>query len=303
MPSQSEPSPLAGKMWLEDRTMTAEAGSDEVKAGQEKTIRSGSSTKRDKEDAGKREKGEEEEKEARDAEGEEEDGDQETKGTRPRRHRGSLREDKRKWDGEKNVYKVIVMGHARVGKTSLISKFLYDVPTTAYKPTIEELHRVQYEVEGDVLTLDVLDTSGSHPFPAMRELAIRKGHAFLLVYAINDPQSWNTVESLRKEIVEIRGPRVPVVVTGNKLDLASCRFMERVEVQKKVTGEWNHAYLETCSFQAHNVFEVFKEVLAQGKVRYNLTSAVERRRKSLPTPSGKARHEMFFLKRHSCNVS
>lgn len=71
---------------------------------------------------------------------------------------------------------------------------------TNYKPTVEELHRGEYEIEGETLILDLLDTSGSHQFPAMRELAIRQSDAFLLVYSIDNAGTWDVVTTLRDEV-------------------------------------------------------------------------------------------------------
>ena len=65
---------------------------------------------------------------------------------------------------------------------------------------MEELHRGEYEIEGETLILDLLDTSGSHQFPAMRELAIRQSDAFLLVYAIDNIASWEVLATLREEV-------------------------------------------------------------------------------------------------------
>ena len=68
-----------------------------------------------------------------------------------------------------------------------------------YVSTVEELHRGEYEVEGDVLVMDILDTSGMYQFPAMRELAIKHSQAVILVYAIDDRSSWDNVKVLYEE--------------------------------------------------------------------------------------------------------
>jgi GTPase SAR1 and related small G proteins len=42
---------------------------------------------------------------------------------------------------QKDKRRVVVMGGARVGKSSIISQFLYDRFISRYKETVEELHR------------------------------------------------------------------------------------------------------------------------------------------------------------------
>nr|CAD7596271.1 unnamed protein product [Timema genevievae] len=92
------------------------------------------------------------------------------------------------------------MGAARVGKSSIISQFLYDKFNPRYRETIEELHRGEYELQdGASLTLDILDTSGAFQFPAMRALSISTADAFILVYAVDDVETWEEVRRLRDQ--------------------------------------------------------------------------------------------------------
>lgn len=101
----------------------------------------------------------------------------------------------------KEQHRVVMMGAARVGKTSIISQFLYDRYQSRYQQTVEELHRGEYELpDGASLTLDILDTSGAYQFPAMRALSISTGGAFILVFAIDDEESWREVERLREQV-------------------------------------------------------------------------------------------------------
>lgn len=95
----------------------------------------------------------------------------------------------------------MVMGSARVGKSSIISQFLYDKFLARYRETIEELHRGEYELpDGASLTLDILDTSGAFQFPAMRALSISTAGAFLLVYSVDSEESWQEVVRLREQV-------------------------------------------------------------------------------------------------------
>ena len=62
--------------------------------------------------------------------------------------------------------------------------------------TVEDLHNGEYEVHGRTLKLEILDTSGSYQFPAMRRLSIRTADGFVLVYAIDDADSFEQVCSV-----------------------------------------------------------------------------------------------------------
>ena len=79
----------------------------------------------------------------------------------------------------KNCFRLVVLGSARVGKTSIVSRFLGQKFRDSYTPTIEDFHRKLYRIKGDVYQLDILDTSGNHPFPAMRRLSFLTGEFFI----------------------------------------------------------------------------------------------------------------------------
>ncbi|XP_073217950.1 dexamethasone-induced Ras-related protein 1 isoform X2 [Lepidochelys kempii] len=72
----------------------------------------------------------------------------------------------------KNCYRMVVLGSSKVGKTAIVSRFLTGRFEEQYTPTIEDFHRKFYSIRGEVYQLDILDTSGNHPFPAMRRLSI-----------------------------------------------------------------------------------------------------------------------------------
>lgn len=104
----------------------------------------------------------------------------------------------------KEQHRIVVMGSARVGKSSLISQFLYDKFLPKYRETVEELHRGEYELpDGASLTLDILDTSGAFQFPAMRALSITSAGAFLLVFAVDNEETWREVVRLREQVSTI----------------------------------------------------------------------------------------------------
>jgi hypothetical protein len=60
-------------------------------------------------------------------------------------------------------------------------RFLNNKFEDSYTPTIEDFHRKLYRIRNEVHQLDILDTSGNHPFPAMRRLSFLTGKLSSLV--------------------------------------------------------------------------------------------------------------------------
>ncbi|XP_022920295.1 ras-related protein Rap-2a [Onthophagus taurus] len=182
-------------------------------------------------------------------------------------------------------HKIVVMGAAKVGKSSVISQFLYGTFSTKYKRTVEEMHHGNFNVTGVNLTLDILDTSGAYEFPAMRALSISSADAFILVYDVTNADSFEEARALRDQIHETKGgTAVPIVIVGNKIDLTENRQVDTATTESVVTVDWENGFVETSAKENVNVTKVFKELLVQAKVKYNLSPALRRRRRqSLPS--------------------
>ena len=85
-----------------------------------------------------------------------------------------------------NCHRLVILGSAKVGKTSIVSRFLCNKYDEKYTPTIEDFHRKIYRIKGETYRLDILDTSGNHPFPAMRRLSLITGILQLIAHSINN---------------------------------------------------------------------------------------------------------------------
>lgn len=131
--------------------------------------------------------------------------------------------------------RLVLLGGAGVGKSSIIKRFLYNLYSDKYKSTVEDLYNRDYDIGPITLKVDILDTAGDYQFPAMRRLSIATAHAFLLVYSISEVQSFNTVQQCIEEIREQRPDfeDLPIVIAGNKMDLE----IERRVFKEDVT-EW-----------------------------------------------------------------
>ena len=202
---------------------------------------------------------------------------------------------------EKTQVRLVFLGAAGVGKTALIRRFLQDSFEPKHRRTVEELHSKEYEISGIKVTIEIMDTSGSYSFPAMRKLSIQNSDAFALVYAIDDPESLEAVKSLRDEILEVKEDKfTPIVVVGNKTDREGERQVSGEDVLSTVELDWNNSFLEASAKENENVAELFRELLQQANLPVCLSPALRRRRETFPKDNG-VRPPMN--KTNSCSVS
>ena len=194
---------------------------------------------------------------------------------------------------EVTVYRVLVLGSHKVGKTAIISQFLYDQFQPRYKPTVEEMYKGDFEVGNIKISLNIEDTCGTfaYDFPAMAEVSLASADVVLLVYSVDDCDSFEQVAMLRDLVMKSRGPDMPMVVVGNKIDLE--RKVDEKETEVLVECDWENGYVECSAKLNKNIEDVFMELLNQAKSKIDFSpnsgnisshssSLAMRRRQSLP---------------------
>jgi len=155
------------------------------------------------------------------------------------------------------------LGSGGVGKSALTVKFVSGTFVDRYDPTIEDFYRKEIEVDGQPSVLEILDTAGTEQFASMRDLYIKNGQGFVIVYSITSFQTFMDIKSMRDQIVRVKGTeKVPVVLVGNKADLSHQREVSTEEGQA-LAQMWNCSFLETSAKTTKNVNNVFIDVVRE----------------------------------------
>ncbi|XP_003450075.1 GTP-binding protein Rhes [Oreochromis niloticus] len=192
-----------------------------------------------------------------------------------------------------NSKRIVVLGAPRVGKTSILRRYLRDGFVEEYKPTSEDFLRKLFRIRGETYQIDILDASRERDFPAKRRLSILTGDIFLLVFSLDDRSSFEEVCALRKEILAAKSklirstvpehcaqPQVPLVVCANKVDLQeSERAITKAEVIQALGDDC--AYFETSAKESTNLEKVFETLAKRG---------------GLPTETGPSQHRKVSLR-------
>jgi len=160
-------------------------------------------------------------------------------------------------------YKVVVLGTGGVGKSALTVQFVQGIFVEKYDPTIEDSYRKQVEVDGEQYMLEILDTAGTEQFTAMRDLYMKNGQGFVLVYSIVAQSTFNDLSDLRDQILRVKDcESVPLVLVGNKCDLKDQRVIS-YEQGENLAKRMNCSFQEVSAKAKINVDQVFIDLVRQ----------------------------------------
>jgi len=168
-------------------------------------------------------------------------------------------------------YKIVFLGDQSVGKTSLITRFMYDTFDETYAATIgiDFLSKTMYLEEGKTIRLQLWDTAGQERFRSLIPSYIRDSHVAVICYDITNKKSFDNLDKWIKDVKLERGDDVIIVLVGNKLDLATDKrqvSLEDVEIlQNKIGARF---FIETSTKVNHNVKLLFKKI-AQSLPEFN----------------------------------
>jgi len=166
--------------------------------------------------------------------------------------------------------KIVVLGTGGVGKSSLTIRFIQDVFVEAYDPTIEDSYRHQIELDRRPVLLEILDTAGTEQFASMRDMYMKSGEGFILVYSVIDEATLMDVENLFDNLNRVRESEVfktPIVLAGNKCDLEEEREVS-VQAGQDLARRWNVAFYETSAKTGYSINEIFIGLSKQILSRY-----------------------------------
>ena len=162
--------------------------------------------------------------------------------------------------------KLILIGDGRVGKTSIINKYINNIFNEGEEMTINSSY-----CERDVLFNDkkykfsFWDTAGQEKFNSITPIYYRDAKGVLLVYDISNPHSFERVKKWIEEMKEINNEAVFNIV-GNKYDLKEqtknfkFNFIDD-EIAKKLAQKNKTDLFFTSAKTGENINQCFENLM------------------------------------------
>ena len=141
-------------------------------------------------------------------------------------------------DSDKNElsFKIIVIGDPGVGKSCLTGRATKDVFNAEYSTTIGfEFLTFNVKIEDKSIKLQIWDTCGQEQYKSLINNFYRNSALAMLVYSIDNKQSFLDLNKWLKEIRIQSSPDIKLILIGNKADLENKREVT-YEEGKKIYG-------------------------------------------------------------------
>lgn len=161
------------------------------------------------------------------------------------------------------VFKLIVLGSAAVGKTTLVSRFLKKEEIIDYRPTLGiAISSQRYYVQGfkdDVIKFLIYDLAGQTFFKRVRHEYYTGANCAFIMYDVTRRETFEEATDFWLKDAQKELGNIPFVLIGNKIDLKEERVISQEEGLNKAR-ELKSLFTETSALRNVNVQDTFKLV-------------------------------------------
>ena len=155
-------------------------------------------------------------------------------------------------------FKIIVIGDSAVGKSSLTLKGTKDHFKDFYTPTIGfEFLSFNIRIKDKIVKLQIWDTCGQEVYRSLISSFYRNSSLAIIVYAIDNQESFDNLESWLDEIKNQTHPNLKIFLIGNKVDLEDKRVIDRAIAEELVKEHKIDLFLETSAKTGYNAQKLF----------------------------------------------
>jgi len=158
-------------------------------------------------------------------------------------------------------YKLVFLGDQSVGKTSIITRFMYDNFDRHYQATIgiDFLSKTMY-LEDRTVRLQLWDTAGQERFRSLIPSYIRDSSVAVVVYDVTNRASFLNTTKWVEDVRAERGNNVVICLVGNKTDLGNDKRQISTEEGEQKAQKDGLLFMECSAKAGYNVKSLFRKL-------------------------------------------
>lgn len=158
------------------------------------------------------------------------------------------------------LFRVILIGNAASGKSSILMRFAENEYKGVYQATIGLDFKIKiFEIDGESVKLQIWDTAGQETFRTVTCSYYKGAAGVIIFYDVTDKHSFKAIEGWLEELDKYGSATVARLLVGNKTDLEGQRQVSYAE-GKALADRLGLKFLETSAKLSTNVSESFSEI-------------------------------------------
>jgi Ras-related protein Rab-1A len=159
-----------------------------------------------------------------------------------------------------STYKIIILGESKVGKSSIIQRFVSNTFTYSTPMTIGICDYVKIvRINDEDIMLNIWDTAGQEKFQSIITSFFYGSKAAIILYDITSEDSFKKVLYWIGQVKQNASPDINLMLIGNKIDLADKRRVP-TKTGFEIAKANNMLFFETSCCTADNVEQAFMEI-------------------------------------------
>ena len=156
------------------------------------------------------------------------------------------------------VYKIVTLGEAAVGKTSLVNKYVTGKFQRDYHRTLGiDISTYDAQIDDHLFKLLIWDLAGQDIFRDLRTRYCQGASGGILVFDLTRPQTIDTIPKWVEAFREAVGPDPLLILLGNKADLDKQRKISPAQGETAAKELGLFQYKETSAKTGQEVTTAF----------------------------------------------
>jgi len=152
-------------------------------------------------------------------------------------------------------YKLIVIGRYGVGKQTIIRKLMQKEFDIEYAPTMNiDIKNIQVKVNDTIIQINIWDSCGNDKFALNTPNLFKNASIALLIYAINDKESFNVLEQWYNMLKENSNDCI-IFLIGNKINFEEKEREVTIEEAEKFKNKYDDIkmFFEVSALKCMNI--------------------------------------------------
>jgi len=168
-------------------------------------------------------------------------------------------------EGNKLSLKLLVLGDSKIGKTSILERYVNKTFKDNYLVTIGMDIRIKrLQINNTNVNIHITDTAGQERFRSISKMQYNRTHGILIGFALNDRKTFESVTYWVEQIYTNRGnnSEIGLVLFGNK-----CDDKDNIEVTEEeindIKTKYKLQYFSTSAKDNINVQSLFEYLIKE----------------------------------------